>query len=1364
MRTISLPKSLSTLLLCLCMALVALPLNAQFRASEGREDFLRLRELSADKDKDAYERQFRLVESAARKSGDENVLFDAYAFKAIYYLYQSDVKTNAATLKQLQELAQERHSDYGWLDYYLARAMSLSGQMLPDEALKVLDQAIAICEKHPGDPLFNSSYAHSQKGQTYLGYPKYDEAIVEMETAIVKAGDNKHFQRNPHISLFRLYVANDSRLEQARSHMEWIQQNFPEDEMSHYERETFQFSSVLYHLYLNDTESAQKVVNEMDYNVIRFDCQRRIYECNKDYDNAVLAFQQYIEKNDSIVGSLVEKQMSQYSSELAARALDVDNARLAQANHQLELEQSQQANRILTLGQESHAQRLKTLNQQIELKDQEERINRLKAEQEEYAARTQQEEQKTRDKLLRRLVIYLAGLITLAILLGLLMVFSIGQLRKHKQIAEEARKRAEEANLMKSTFLQNMNHDLRAPLGAIVCVVDLLNDPDVQISAEERNELTEGLRLQSDLLLQLVDDIIDLSALQSGNYHLDYAPVRLNKLCASAIMSFRGRCAEGVEMRADVPEEELVMNTDGKRLLEVIGNLLGNATKYTEQGSIVLSYQVNDQEVEFSVTDTGSGIPESQAATIFDRFEKIGSVKKGFGLGLSICQSVVTLMKGRIWLDTTYRAGARFCFALPRMLALFFFLLGAHQVQAQDNPYHIDDRAYEHYVHYLQNQAKPDAERHLDSLMARARAVHDVKAQCIGMSLYTDHVFVTGAPDEKVRQVNQRCVDFCRRTPYTAYIFSSWTYLVQRLLDKGLYMQALKELQEYQNVAVSLNSTYGKSNGLMYQGSVYEKLRQYHKAEESYYEAVQTCLSAGDTVNISAFYIGYADCLNRMGKNQQALEAYAAGRRYCRLPSRKLATLLGEGECYYDLRDADALEHTLNEIDAMAALEVFSTIDQVRRYNLMAKYHVLRGDVPAAERAIQAIGDVNMNSELRLDLLLLKGEKEAAFHYLMDECRKRGDENQRILGLQFNEFNLSLENTQRQLEQEQLRLRNTQMLLDKAQQEQQLLALENEADSLRIVDKELDMQTQEAQRKLRQREEAAHAEALQREAELASQRFRMHVILISLLVPGLLIGLFVLYRLWHVQRRIARQRRYAVISQREADQANADMDLFMHSMNHEIRTPLNAIIGYTDILNHCEEFCVSDQERAHMVEDLHRKTQGLQLMVNAILDISKMESGTYIFQPEPMLLSTLAEQELAPIRAMVAEGVEVIDNTEADTARYMLDRNRLHVLLSNILLNAQEHTHQGHIQLDMRHTDGRLHIHVQDTGTGIPVKIQSRIFERFTKGDPFADGFGLGLPLCKVIAEKMGGSIRLIHSDQHGTHIAVEIPCPRAEE
>lgn len=225
-----------------------------------------------------------------------------------------------------------------------------------------------------------------------------------------------------------------------------------------------------------------------------------------------------------------------------------------------------------------------------------------------------------------------------------------------------ARDQAEESNRMKSLFISNMSHEIRTPLNAIVGFTQLL-DSEME-DGDERKEYSQIITDNSALLLNLVNDILDLSRLESERYRFTFEDEHLADCCRSVLNSVRHRVKPGVELKFTADDENFVLKTDKLRLSQVLINLLTNATKFTEKGFIELAYTVHQKEgfVQFTVTDTGCGIPLDKQDTIFERFEKLHEHVQGTGLGLSICRIIADRVNGKVYVDKDYTAGARFIF------------------------------------------------------------------------------------------------------------------------------------------------------------------------------------------------------------------------------------------------------------------------------------------------------------------------------------------------------------------------------------------------------------------------------------------------------------------------------------------------------------------------------------------------------------------------------------------------------------------------------------------------------------------------------------------------------------------------------
>lgn len=239
------------------------------------------------------------------------------------------------------------------------------------------------------------------------------------------------------------------------------------------------------------------------------------------------------------------------------------------------------------------------------------------------------------------------------------------KLVKSEKDLRVAKDRAEESNRLKSAFLANMSHEIRTPLNSIVGFSDVLAVGDG--SEEEKQTYYEIIKSNSDLLLRLINDILDLSRLEANRVTLTWEVCDVVQLCKQVVASVSVSRQTDNKFLFTTSLETFRMETDVQRMQQVIINLMSNANKFTEKGTITLDFTVNEksQMAVFSVTDTGCGIPKEKQKLVFERFEKLNEYAQGTGLGLSICQLIVHKWKGEIWIDPDYTGGARFVFSHP---------------------------------------------------------------------------------------------------------------------------------------------------------------------------------------------------------------------------------------------------------------------------------------------------------------------------------------------------------------------------------------------------------------------------------------------------------------------------------------------------------------------------------------------------------------------------------------------------------------------------------------------------------------------------------------------------------------------------
>ena len=290
------------------------------------------------------------------------------------------------------------------------------------------------------------------------------------------------------------------------------------------------------------------------------------------------------------------------------------------------------------------------------------RINNLRASYQENRMKVENKVEHNR--------IFMSGILIGTIILVVIIYLALHILKQNKKIAEskkcleQSRLNAESAMHAKSLFLSNMSHEIRTPLSALSGFSNLLTDQG--LDAETRRQCSDVIQQNSDLLLKLINDIIDLSNLEVGKMKFSFGSHDAIAICNNVIDTVNKVKQTRAALRFKTPLTSLQLYTDDSRLQQLLINLLINATKFTVEGSITLEVELqSDEYALFSVTDTGCGIPPEKQANIFSRFEKLNETAQGSGLGLSICQLIIERIGGKIWIDPAYTDGCRFCFTHP---------------------------------------------------------------------------------------------------------------------------------------------------------------------------------------------------------------------------------------------------------------------------------------------------------------------------------------------------------------------------------------------------------------------------------------------------------------------------------------------------------------------------------------------------------------------------------------------------------------------------------------------------------------------------------------------------------------------------
>ena len=230
-----------------------------------------------------------------------------------------------------------------------------------------------------------------------------------------------------------------------------------------------------------------------------------------------------------------------------------------------------------------------------------------------------------------------------------------------------ARDKARESDRLKSAFLANMSHEIRTPLNAIIGFANLLTSEDIPFSEAEKQEYSRLITSNGDQLLRLISDILDLSKIESNTMEFHFGEHSLHALLTDIYQAQRLCMPEGVRLRLDMPQADTPIVTDASRLKQVVNNLINNAAKFTDNGSITFGFRSPQgcEKVELFVHDTGKGIAQEHLDRIFERFYKADSFVKGVGLGLSICRTITEYLGGAISVESESGKGTRFTIQHP---------------------------------------------------------------------------------------------------------------------------------------------------------------------------------------------------------------------------------------------------------------------------------------------------------------------------------------------------------------------------------------------------------------------------------------------------------------------------------------------------------------------------------------------------------------------------------------------------------------------------------------------------------------------------------------------------------------------------
>ena len=441
------------------------------------------------------------------------------------------------------------------------------------------------------------------------------------------------------------------------------------------------YIEVCHYLYQNDFERVDSIINSIndatDLTGQRYKLYFKSMRHRKanNYFLALEASENYRNFCDSIFMQLSHERLMNYDTQLVQhilleqmRSSEIENTRLKIANSELELEHINHD--LLNSKIQARNDSLAAYSANLQMKKSRTDYEKMKLAQQ----RSDEQDRLNHERLIIYVVAAAAALFIILLLIAACFRGAIKLKKKHRELSERnaalsiARKNAEDADKTKTAFLQNMSHEIRTPLNAIVGFSQILAESGDDLDEDDKTDFSQRIEINAELMENIINDILNITSLESGHYKMQMSVVPVNEMCRQAINENPHPLHNEVEMRftTDLPDDFCVM-TDRLRTVEVLANMLSNAVKNTDSGYVELhcTTSAKDGMLTFSVTDTGVGIKPEIAEHIFDRFYKVSEFVQGVGLGLTICRTITTLLGGSIYLDTAHSPGARFVFEIP---------------------------------------------------------------------------------------------------------------------------------------------------------------------------------------------------------------------------------------------------------------------------------------------------------------------------------------------------------------------------------------------------------------------------------------------------------------------------------------------------------------------------------------------------------------------------------------------------------------------------------------------------------------------------------------------------------------------------
>ena len=675
-------------------------------------------------------------------------------------------------------------------------------------------------------------------------------------------------------------------------------------------------------------------------------------------------------------------------------------------------------------------------------------------------------------------------------------------------------------------------------------------------------------------------------------------------------------------------------------------------------------------------------------------------------------------------------------------------------LHAQNNPFKIHDSIYIEYKELRKQVTSPEVVEKAKTLSAKARALGDKKGECVALTITVINAFYGSDSLQLVKAV-QHLQQVSRANGYLQYYYYAYNDYVYWLLNHNHTLKALQAAEQMQRQADKDKNDYGIYSCLKAQGYIYYTRRDLPNAIRYHKEALQYQLAYMPEQDASLNYGRLADLHRQAKQLDKAMQYAEKGIKVAKTDTNRKRVMLEKCKLLFEMgREDEFMQYYAQCQEEMARSGKASN----NTLKILDCYvHIIQGDYEAAKK--------RAGKYYKLQCLIAErsGDYKSAYEY----SRKLADLNDSVIRqIQTSDLaeltvQLSNERMKRKamdLEAKNiaLNLSNTNLKLEQAKAETELEKINAENNALALKNRTLELEQVNTEIQRQQ-------DILEEEKLLSRNRYIIFGILTISLVVFICMLCLYLYRRRLMVNRLRKKNLELAVAREQAEESNRMKTLFIHNMSHEIRTPLNAIVGFSQLLATSDsDFSESEKnEFSHII--LHN-SELLTTLVNDILDLAGLESEKYVAHIAPCRCNDACRMAMDAVRHRVPEGVglrfltEVPDEYTLDT-----DESRLKQVLINFLTNAVKFTQTGEIVVgcSLSEKPGNIVFSVADTGPGVPPDKADIIFNQFTKVDCFKQGTGLGLNICRNIAQILNGEVTYDHTYTKGARFRFILPVER---